>query len=353
MANIVILGAGAMGSAFTVPLADNGHQVHLVGTHLDGDLIAAVRQDRFHPRLRAHLPSPVAPYTHDLLGTAIQNADLVVLGVSSAGVDWAATKLRPVIPDRVPVVMLTKGLRGDGGRIEILPAIVERQLPGHEVCAIGGPCIAGELAVRRPTSVSLTARGETTAGRLTEWIRTPYYHVWPDTDLIGVEVCAAMKNFYALGVGMAAGMLETAPVVENEARMHDAAAALFAEALWEMSYLVGVLGGRQRSVGTLAGVGDLYVTCQAGRNARMGRWLGLGLRYSEAKARHMREETVEGGETALAIGPAVGAMIERRELDAAVLPLMRAILDAVCRDLPATIPWELFFRCPGLRQHEA
>ena len=343
MANIVVLGAGVMGSAFTVPLADNGHAVRLVGTHLDGDIIAAVGRDCFHPRLKVHLPESVAAYTHDRLGEAVRDADLVVLGVSSAGVDWAAERLGPVLPPAAPIVMLTKGLRGNGRAIEILPRVLKARLPaqyGGQVSAIGGPSIAGELAVRRHTSVVLAGPD---ADSLAELLRTPYYHVWPNSDLIGVEVCAALKNFYALGVGLAAGMLERAPAVENEARMHNLASALFAQVLWEMDYMVAALGGDQRTVRTLAGAGDLYVTCQAGRNSRMGRWLGLGIRYSEAKARYMSEDTVEGAETAFAIGPTIDAMLAKGTLEAAALPLMRAIMDMVSRAAPARIPWDQFF----------
>jgi glycerol-3-phosphate dehydrogenase (NAD(P)+) len=241
MARIVILGAGVMGAAFTVPLADNGHEVRLVGTHLDGDVIASVRQKNIHPRLRSHLPDAVVSCTHETLGAALDGADLVILAVSSAGVNWAAEQLLPLLPPGLPIVMLTKGLRGGADRIEILPMVLEQQLPGRPICAIGGPCIAGELAVRRQTSVTLAGLDHAIVDRLAEWMRTPYYHVWTNTDLIGVEVCAAMKNVYALGVGMAAGMLEASPPVENEARMNDPAAALFAEGLWEMSYLVGML----------------------------------------------------------------------------------------------------------------
>jgi glycerol-3-phosphate dehydrogenase (NAD(P)+) len=102
---------------------------------------------------------------------------------------------------------------------------------------------------------------QATICRLAEWMSTPYYHVWPSLDLVGVELCAALKNLYAIGIGIAAGMLEASPPVENGAKMHDPAAALFTQALREMSYLVGELGGDRSTVGTLAGVGDLYVTC--------------------------------------------------------------------------------------------
>jgi glycerol-3-phosphate dehydrogenase (NAD(P)+) len=343
---IVVLGAGAMGSAITVPLADAGHVTRLVGTHLDTEIIASIRRTRCHPRLRVNLPERVVPYTHDQLGEAMRDVDLVILGVSSAGIGWAAERLRDVLPPQVPVILLTKGLRGDGKSIEILPGVLEARLrpaQSGRICAIGGPCIAGELAVRRQSSVVLAGLEQALVERLSESLRTPYYHVWPSLDLIGVEVCAALKNFFALGVGTAAGVLERSPAVTNEARMHNPASALFTQALWEMTHLVGKLGGLESTVRGLAGAGDLYVTCQAGRNYRMGRWLGLGLSYSEAKARHMNEDTVEGAETAAAICATLEAMVDAGRLDRTVLPLTRAILNTVCRDAPLEIPWDRFF----------
>ena len=111
MACIIVLGAGVMGSAITVPMVDAGHEVRLVGTHLDANPIASIRQSRLHPRLKVHLPESVTPFTHDQLGEAMRGADLVILGVSSAGVDWAAERLRATVPPQTPVILLTKGLR--------------------------------------------------------------------------------------------------------------------------------------------------------------------------------------------------------------------------------------------------
>ena len=71
MAKIVILGAGLMGSAFSLPLTDNGHTVHLVGTHLDGDIIEEIHQSHLHPRLRSRLAETVEPYTWDRLAEAL------------------------------------------------------------------------------------------------------------------------------------------------------------------------------------------------------------------------------------------------------------------------------------------
>jgi glycerol-3-phosphate dehydrogenase (NAD(P)+) len=346
MAKIVILGAGVMGSAFSVPLADNGHAVRLVGTHLDAQIIAALRREHFHPRLKVHLPTSVEPYAHEELGEAMREVDLVILGVNSAGVNWAAEKLSPVQPLDAPIVMLTKGLRGDGNTLEILPRVLKGRLPsGYRgpVCTIRGPSIAGELAVRRETSVLLTCPEPAVFNRLSGWLRTAYYHVWPNRDLIGVEFCAALKNLFSLVVGLVSGMLERSPRVENEAKMHNPAAALFAEALCEISHVVTTMGGQQRSIWMLPGAGDFYVTCAGGRNVRMGHWMGSGLSYSEAKARYMADETIEGAEVAFAIGPTVENMIKRGVLEAEALPLMRTILEMVCHDSPARIPWDRFF----------
>jgi len=348
MARIVILGAGVMGSAFSVPLTDNGHSVRLVGTHLDGDIIEEIHESRVHPRLRSRLSHAVEPYTYDRLSEALQGADLLVLGVNSLGVDWAARMLSPLLPPDLPVIMLTKGLAGDGRKVRILPEVLRSGLPAHtrervSLMAIGGPSIAGELAARRHTCVVLTGPDAALLNRLAGLLRTPYYHVWTSTDMIGVEVCVAMKNVYALAVGLVGGLLEKEGVADNGAVMYNVAAALYAQGLTEIDYMVRLMGGQARSVLTLPGAGDLYVTSQGGRNCRMGRFLGLGMPYSQAKAEHMPDDTIEGAELALAIGPTVETMLAQGALDAARLPLLRAMINIVCHDAPPQIPWDEFF----------
>jgi glycerol-3-phosphate dehydrogenase (NAD(P)+) len=191
--------------------------------------------------------------------------------------------------------------------------------------------------------VVLTGRDEGWLRRTADLISTPYYHVLACDDMVGVEVCVALKNLYALAVGLAGGLLELSPPTENEARMHNPAAALFAQSLSEMTYLVTRWGGRASTVISLAGAGDLYVTCQGGRNVRMGRYVGMGLSYGEAMTRFMANETVEGAQLALDIGPTVEAIISRGELSAEALPLFRAIIAMICRGAPARIPWGEFF----------
>ncbi len=345
MAEILILGAGAMGSAFCFPAADAGNSVRLVGTHLDLAWIRSVRETGVHPKLRTKLPEQVIPFTHDQLGEALRpTCDLIVLGVSSAGIAWAVDQLAPLVSGTTPILLLTKGLQARENTLQILPESVrdELALRGVDdvpVAAVAGPCIAGELAARRDTSVIVGSSGAALLASLVRLLSTPYYHVRHSTDMVGIEVCAALKNFYALAVGYAAGALARDGQAENGALMHNLAAGLFTQALIEMTELVNFLGGAQASVMGLAGAGDLYVTCQAGRNSRMGCLLGRGLRYSEAKARHMAEETVEGAELALVIAPTLDRLFGQGRLDRKMFPLATAIIDAVCHDHPMEIPW--------------
>lgn len=345
MAKVVVIGAGLAGSAFCVPLADQGHDVRLVGTPVDREIIGALAGDRFHPRLKVTLPGAVRPLTHDHLGEALGgDVALVVIAVSTAGVPWAAEQLAGALEQAPPIVLVTKGLAAAGGEIRILPALVEdalraRGLKGPGVGGIGGPCLALELAARRDTATVIAHPDRAIAQRLIELLGAPYFHVRPSTDVVGVEACAALKNLVVMAIGAVLGRLELAGEAENGALMHNSAAAVFSQALGEMEHMVRALGGHLETVCGLAGAGDLFVTCQGGRNGRMGRLLGRGLTYREAKTAHMPDDTVEGAELALAVGPTLNEWYASGRVDPDTVPLSRALIDAICHDHPFEVPW--------------
>ncbi|WP_159716069.1 2-dehydropantoate 2-reductase N-terminal domain-containing protein [Geminicoccus flavidas] len=342
MATVLILGAGVMGSAFTLPLADSGHDVRLVGTPIDTAAIDALKQNGVHPRLNAPLPANVRAFHHGEIDEALSDqVELIVIGVSTAGVRWATDLLAPRLPGPRPVMMLTKGLDADGRNIRPLTDPVAEALK-CPTGGVGGPCIAGELAVRRDTSVVFAHPEEATLRRLLDLVPAPYYHARPSRDVVGTEVCAALKNFYALGIGAATGMLDRQGAAGNGAQMHNIAAGLFAQALLELQQINALLGGSDSSVHGLAGTGDLYVTVQGGRNSRMGRLLGAGWRYSQAKAEKMKDETVEGAELALSAGPTLERMMEEGALAKRQMPLTSAIIDAISRDHEFAVDWQRF-----------
>lgn len=346
----LILGAGAMGTAFTFPLADAGCRVQLVGTHLDDEWVAAMKRSRRHPKLPEEIPGSVEPRSYsELTGALESRPELIVLGVSSPGVEWAVAQLRSIAgyltaPQRpAAILMLTKGLALQQKRITVLPRYVASQLATDRraqaqpqpfpvsVGGVGGPCIAAELAARRQSSVVIAGPDRHFRMTVQPALQAPYYHARYSTDLIGVEACAALKNFYAIGVGAAAG---SPP--QNGPGTHNLAAGIFTQALIEMRRIVAYLGGRKVSVDELAGTGDLYVTAGAGRNSRLGGLLGDGLSYGEARAAHMADATIEGADLAVSVGAELLRLHKK-------LPLAAAIVHAVRDDRPLEIPWSEFY----------
>lgn len=350
MAEIVILGAGLMGSAMAFPATAAGNTVTLVGTHLDREIIESVVANGRHPRLGVVMPAGTVALQHEGFSSSLtEKTALIILGVSSAGVDWAIEKLGHDLRRPIPVLMITKGLAVRGDSIEVLPTKVARELELRlrfrvPVMAVGGPCIAGELAARRPSCVVFTGDASTPLEETVRMLGTDFYFPRPARDLIGVETSVALKNLFVIGVTAVTGLLEREGKGPNGAVMHNLAASLFGQAVREIAYLVGVLGGDPSTAFGLPGVGDLYVTSQGGRTALLGRYLGLGLTYRQARERHLANVTIEAAELGAAIGPTLRVMMAGGRLDAARLPLTRAILDALLSEKPLVFEWEAFHR---------
>jgi glycerol-3-phosphate dehydrogenase (NAD(P)+) len=248
------------------------------------------------------------------------------------------------------IIAITKGLEAaPDGDLMILPDVLASELPvsvrDHvKYAAVGGPCIAGELAGRRQTCVVFGSRDQGTVEELAAIFRTAYYHVWTTTDLVGLEVGAALKNAYTLGVGLAGGLLEkTGGSDAANAWMHNAAAAIFAQGCTEIERLLRVAGASAFFAYGLPGAGDLYVTSAGGRTVRLGSLLGAGRSYTEAR-QIMAGETLESVEIIRAMDCALPKMFERGLLKPDELPLMRALIGVVVYGRPADLPFDAFFR---------
>jgi glycerol-3-phosphate dehydrogenase (NAD(P)+) len=323
MARVLILGAGVMGSALAVPARDNGHDVLLATTPLDADVLEALTRDRAaHPRLGAPLDPAVEVRDAARVAAAdAQGADLVVVGVSSPGIGWAADQLVRLAP-RAPVAIVTKGLvpRGEAPPetyADALPRMVaERGGRLPPLVGIGGPCIARELADRRPTAVVYASSDAGAARHAAGLMETESYAVEVSQDARGVEACAALKNLLAIGVAAIEGAHRRGDVPAR-----NPVARAFQRAVDEMAALSPWLGGGAETARGLAGLGDLHVTVGGGRNSRLGRLLGEGVTIADALAGPMRGETVEGVDVgrALAAGLAGGQPTGPLRLTRAVL----------------------------------
>lgn len=348
MTTIAILGSGIMGSALTVPLADNGHDVRLVGTFLDTEIIDSVKATGVHPGLRRKLPGSVRAYQLEEAETAFEGAEVVLSGVNSFGVRWAGQQLARLLRPGMLVIAIAKGMEAaENGDLRTLPEVLAGEVPEGlrsqiPWAAIGGPSIAGEVAARRDTCVVFAGRDQDVLDRLAEMFRTDHYHVWTSTDFVGVEVCAAMKNCYALSVGFAEGVLERLGEGDSIDRIHNYEAALFAQGAVEMGQMLRLQGGRPETAYGLAGVGDMYVTSVGGRNVRVGRLIGAGMTFSEAHAR-LGHITLEGAAAIKVIGSALPKLTERGLVQPADFPLLRALYEVIGKDQPLHIPWSKMF----------
>jgi glycerol-3-phosphate dehydrogenase (NAD(P)+) len=336
-----------MGSALCVPLADRGHDVRLIGTPLDATIIAALKGVGQHPGLQLALPAGVRFHAADELEVAGADADAFVLGVSSAGIGWAAQVLGPLLARQArPVAMVSKGLELASDGLHVLTEAFARAVaplaPGCRPVAVCGPCIAGELARRVPTLVVLTGRDIAVARGFAAWLETDYYHPRVSSDVLGVQLCAALKNAYAMGVGLGAGLHERQGGERGSSvALHNYEAAVFAQAVVEMGAFMSALGGDTASVWGLAGCGDLTVTCNGGRTGRFGALLGRGHRAEEARAL-MPGVTLECLDVLGVLDRALAADV-LGGLRRADLPLLAHLIEIGLNDAALAMPLSEFF----------
>ncbi|NMW64836.1 NAD(P)H-dependent glycerol-3-phosphate dehydrogenase [Mobiluncus mulieris] len=297
MSTITILGAGAMGSALCTPMIDAGWEVRLWGTWLDDHLLDAVEAGKNHPRTNEPLAQGVKLYRSDELEKALDGANVVVMSVASVGVAKVTELALPGIVKADALWLTSKGFCAkEDGEIQLLPDAIRRiaatqgydQLP--PIVAIAGPVKANECAAREPTATIFGCRDGQVSLRYARQARSQTYAIEASDDEVGVEICAPMKNVYAIALGIADGLQEATGVPH-----HNLKAATFSQAVREMSLLGAALGAKESTAFGLAGVGDLEVTGLSGRNKFYGVRLGRGENPQEALDEMARlEQTVEG-----------------------------------------------------------
>jgi glycerol-3-phosphate dehydrogenase (NAD(P)+) len=278
-----VFGAGAMGTAVAMHAARRGHDVTLWGSAHDDRALEQLRAERKHPSLPEHLPADVRVFGPDGLDDAAAGAEIVILGANSHGARSLAREIAPHVGDATAAVSVAKGLEpGSGLRMS---QVYGEELTATPIVSVGGPCLATELAQGLPTAgVWAAATLETAQGAGRPFDAESYQLTYTD-DVIGVELCAMMKNVAAIGLGMLDGLGK--PTGED---FKNAKAALFTKAAHEIVELVGASGGRAETAFGLAGIGDQLVTSLGGRNRLYGELVGAG----EAPASTLRDLEARG-----------------------------------------------------------
>ena len=342
MKKILIIGAGAMGSAFAVPCIDNKNDVTIVGTHLENDLIEKIKSnDQIHPALKTKLSSEVKFEKFEKLQTILnQDLDIIVCGVSSIGIEWFVKQISKKYKKGIPIILLTKGLSILDNELTTLSDKIRNILSkdGHSeinISAIKGPCLAAGLANKMRTGTVIANKDIKESQSLKEIISTNYYSIEISEDINGVELSGAIKNIYSMLIGASEGLSNSKAPKEIQSKFFlNTAASLIHRSISEMVEFVSHYGGKAETVYGLSGLGDLYVSAIGGRNSLMGKYLGEGYLYNDAKEKFMKNITVEGAQLAIEIGPKI-----LQDLNPQHFPLMFSMLQTICENKKLEISW--------------
>ena len=312
MKNILIIGGGAMGSAFTIPCVDNNNKVIITEPYSKRFIRDLSSKKKFHSALKIKLPKKLKfkRYSKKLLN---KKFDLIVIALSLSGIDLIGREFKK-FKIKTPILLLTKGLKYEKKNSKILTISeqLKKNYKGMNISILKGPCLAKELARKNQTSVIIANKNINIAKKIGKMISTKYYLIEFSKDVVGIEVCSAIKNIYSMIIGAGQSL--------------NASSNLFQKSILEMNYLTKFFKGKDEATLGLAGVGDLYVSAAGGRNSKMGSYLGKGFSYKTAKKRFMPKETVEGEQLAREIAPYVLKKIDKKKIPL-MINLLRTIIE--------------------------
>lgn len=269
-----VLGSGAWGTTFAQVLADAGCTVRLWGRNADvaQQITTEHVNGRYLPGIE--LPSGVTATTD--VAAALDGVDLVVVAIPSQSARATLEPLRDLVPAGAVAVSLMKGveLSTDRRMSEVVAEALA--IDASRVAVVSGPNLAGEIARRQPTATVVSSSDPQTAALVAQACSSGYFRPYTNADVVGVELCGAVKNVIALAVGMAQG----------RGFGYNTTATVITRGLAEISRLGLALGAHAETFPGLAGMGDLMATCASpsSRNHTLGKHVGQGMTLDDAIA---------------------------------------------------------------------
>ncbi|MBR5791863.1 MAG: NAD(P)-dependent glycerol-3-phosphate dehydrogenase [Ruminiclostridium sp.] len=266
---VAVLGSGGWGTALAMVLADNGHQVTLWSFFEEE--ARTLKETLTNPLLpEVTLPASIH-YTSDL--SCVAGQEVVVMATPSFGVRSTAGQIKQYLTPDMTIVSVSKGIE-KGTSLRLTQVIQEETGSICPVVALSGPSHAEEVARKVPTGVVSACPDRVAAEKIQDLFLNERFRVYSSSDIVGVELGAALKNVMALCSGAITGM----GYGDNTKAM------LMTRGLTEVARLCVALGGRKDTMAGLAGMGDLIVTCTSlnSRNYRAGILIGQGTPVQEA-----------------------------------------------------------------------
>lgn len=274
---VTVIGAGSWGTALSVVLQSNGHDVLIWAR--EPEIAGSINDDHHNPTYLPDLELPSSIKATTDFAKAATDRDMIVFATPSHTMREIAEKAKPYLSGKEIIVTVAKGIERDTfmTMTQVLTEVLSEKIVEDHIGVLSGPSHAEEVARRKPTVVVSAANGKTTARLIQETFMTPMFRVYVNHDVIGVEVAAAVKNIMAI----AAGIVDGADLGDN------AKSALVTRGLMEIKRLGTRLGASQDTFAGLAGVGDLIVTCtsQHSRNRYVGFHIGKGEKMSDIISR--------------------------------------------------------------------
>lgn len=270
MANVGVLGAGSWGTALSVLLSDNGHQVTVWS--IDNDEVKMLDEKREHLQKLpgAKLPQDMV-ITNDMK-EAVLGKDFLVLAVPSIYTRSTARNMSPLVAEGQIIVDVAKGI--EESTLKTLSVQIEEEIPQADVAVLSGPSHAEEVGKKLPTTCVIGAKTRKTAEYLQSMFISKVFRVYTSPDILGIELGGSLKNVIALAAGIADGL----------GYGDNTKAALITRGIAEIARLGVKMGGRIETFTGLTGIGDLIVTCASvhSRNRKAGYLMGQGKSMQEA-----------------------------------------------------------------------
>lgn len=266
MANVAVLGAGSWGTALSIVLADNGHDVRL-WSHRKEQAETINRTHKNEKYLQGILPEQITAF-HDLK-EAVTGVAAIVVVVPTKAIREVSQNLNNILTEKPTIIHASKGI--EPVTLKRVSEMISEELTAYdyeEVVVLSGPSHAEEVALRHPTTVTVSAVNMDNAKISQDLFNSDTFRVYTSSDILGIELGGALKNIIALGAGISDGL----------GYGDNAKAALMTRGLAEIARLGTSLGANPLSFLGLPGVGDLIVTCTSvhSRNWRAGNLLGKG-----------------------------------------------------------------------------
>ena len=308
MRKICVLGAGSWGTALSIVLSNNGHEV--IVWSIDPEEVLMLKDYR---EQRDKLPGVMVPSTIEFttdMELALKGAEMVVCAVPSPFVRSTMKSASTYVEDNAIVVDVAKGI--EDNTYKTMTEIIEEECPQARVAILSGPSHAEEVGRKIPTTVVAGAKSKEVAEIVQDTFMNEVFRVYTSPDVIGIEIGGSLKNVIALAAG----------TVDGLGFGDNTKAALMTRGITEISRLVIAMGGHVETVAGLSGIGDLIVTCTSkhSRNRNAGFLIGQGKTYQEAMDEvKMVVEGVYSAKAALALGKKYGVSMPIVEAVNAVL----------------------------------